>query len=140
MGRLVGRTDCKSFGTSAAGAAAAPASNRECVEYDYDGRGLLKPEARQRRVQLLPGDDLRDGRGLERRHPDQRKGIVLALRLHLPLRRRLRDRRPCRRGLADLCRRALSARRGPSLEFLVDLRQASSGSYCVERTRYPWGI
>jgi hypothetical protein len=27
----------------------------------------------------------------------------------------------------------------PALEFLVDLRQASPGSHCVERTRYPWG-
>ena len=28
----------------------------------------------------------------------------------------------------------------PPLEFLVDLGGAASGSYCVERTRYPWSI
>lgn len=26
------------------------------------------------------------------------------------------------------------------LEFTVDLKQNPSGSYCVERTQYPWGI
>jgi len=26
------------------------------------------------------------------------------------------------------------------LEFEIDLRESGSGSYCVERTKYPWGV
>jgi len=26
------------------------------------------------------------------------------------------------------------------LEFEIDLRESASGSYCVERTEYPWGV
>lgn len=138
VGRLVGRTGCKSFGTP--GAAPAPAPSRECVEYDYDGRGLLKlkhvnagfnccPGTISATVEVSNGDIL-----IKERESSSLCDCDCLYDVDYEI-----------AGLAGGTWRIsvvgpYQPEEGPALEFLVDLSQASSGSYCVERTRYPWGF
>ena len=137
VGRLVARTDCKSFG--APGAAAASPSSRECVEYDYDGRGRLKlkhvnagfnccPGTISATVEVSNGDIL-----IKERESSSLCDCDCLYDVDYEI-----------AGLAGGTWRIsvigpYQPDGDPPLEFLVDLSQASSGSYCVERTRYPWG-
>lgn len=139
LGRLVGRTGCKSFGAPAAGAATAPASSRECVAYDYDGRGLLKlkhvnagfnccPGTISATIEVSNGDIL-----IKERESSSLCDCDCLYDIDYEI-----------AGFAGGTWRIsvvgpYQPDEGPPLEFLVDLSQASSGSYCVERTRYPWG-
>jgi hypothetical protein len=138
VGRLVGRTGCKSFGAPAAGATTAPASSRECVEYDYDGRGLLKlkhvnagfnccPGTISATVEVSNGDIL-----IKERESSSLCDCSCLYDVDYEI-----------AGLPSGAWRIsvvgpYQPEGDPPLEFLVDLSQASSGSYCVERTRYPW--
>jgi hypothetical protein len=138
-GRLVSRTDCKSFAALDTGTAAGPASGQECVEYDTDGRGLLKLKHINAGFNCCPGT------------------ISAAIDISVGF-VRIKERESsslcdcdC---LYDLAYEIAGLTPGiyritvvgpyqpegdPPLEFSADLSQAASGSYCVERTRYPWG-
>jgi hypothetical protein len=140
-GRLVGRTDCKSFGAISSGAAATvPTSDRECVEYDYDGRSVLRLKHINAAFNCCPGTISADFlvEGGEIRIKEKETSSLCDC--------------DC---LYDLDYEFVGLARGvytisvvgpyqpegdPPLEFLVDLAGSSSGSFCVERTRYPWGF
>jgi hypothetical protein len=139
VGRLVGRTDCKSSGGSNPGAATAPTSSQECVEYDYDGQSVLRLKHVNAGFNCCPGTvsaDIDISGGTIRISEKESSSLCDCSCLY------------------DLSYEIAGLARGtyrisvvgpyqpegdPSLEFLVDLDQASSGSHCVERTRYPWG-
>jgi len=136
VGRLVGRTGCKSFGA----AATVPTSDRECVEYDYDGRSVLRLKHVNAGFNCCPGTISADFlvAGGEIRIKEKEASSLCDC--------------DC---LYDLDYEFVGLARGvytisvvgpyqpegdPPLEFLVDLAGSPSGSFCVERTRYPWGF
>jgi hypothetical protein len=142
VGTLAGRTGCKSFGAAAADARAVAASSagQECAEYDYDGSGLLRLKHVNAAFNCCPGT------------------VTAAIEIAGD-RIRIREQES-----ASLCDcdclydldyviTSLGAGTymitlvGPyqtegdaPLSFSVDLRGPTSGSFCVERTHYPWGI
>ena len=139
IGRLTGRTDCKGMlGMSAGEPRGTLVENRECVEYDYDGKSALRlrhvnagfnccPEEITATF-LLTGGEIRI---------KEKEASALCDCL-------------C---LYDIGYEFLNVRPGvyritivgpyqpeedPPLEFVADLGAAASGAFCVERTRYPW--
>jgi len=140
VGRLVSRTGCKSFGTPDPGAAAAPTSSEECVEYDYDGRTVLKLKHVNAGFNCCPGTisatiDVSNGVILIKEKEssslcdcDCLYDLDYEIAALVPGTYRISVVGP------------YQPEGDPPLEFLVDLAHASSGSYCVERTRYPWGF
>jgi len=140
VGTLTGRTGCKDFAAAAGGAVAAAGAGRECAEYDADGAGLLRLKHVNAAFNCCPG-------------------TVTATIEIAGDRIRIKERES-----ASLCDcdclydldyvfTGLGSGAytitivGPyqvegdaPLTFPVDLDRASSGSFCVERTHYPWGI
>ena len=139
VGRLVGRTGCKSFGTPDPGAATAPTSSQECAEYDYDGRSVLKLKHVNAGFNCCPGTisaTIEVSAGvivIKEKESSSLCDCDCLYDLDYEI-----------AGLAGGTYRIsvvgpYQPEGDPPLEFLVDLGHASSGSYCVERTRYPWG-
>jgi len=140
VGRLVGRTDCKSSGGLNSGAAGRiPASNQECVEYDYNGTSVLLLKHVNAGFNCCPGTisaDIDVSGGVIRIKEKESSSLCDCSCLY------------------DIDYEFVSVRPGlyrisvvgpyqvegdPPLEFLVDLDGAATGSFCVERTHYPWG-
>jgi hypothetical protein len=138
-GWLVSRTDCKGAIGSASGATAAPTSSQECVEYDYDGQGRLRLKHINAGFNCCPGTisaDFDVSGGTIRIEEKESSSLCDCSCLY------------------DLIYEIAALPPGtyrltvvgpyqpdtdPPLSFDVDLGRAASGSFCVERTRYPWG-
>lgn len=139
IGRLVSRTDCKSAGGAAVRVAGAPSSSQECIEYDYDGRGVLRLRHINAGFNCCPGTisadiEISDG---ELRITESESSSLCDCNCLYDLGYEMT------RLTSGTWRISIAGpyqpEGGPPLEVLVDLSQASSGSYCVERTVYPWG-
>lgn len=155
MGRLIGHTDCKSFPLATPGSAAhgstagseadrAPAalgagSDVECLEYEYDGRSVLRLKHVNAGFNCCPGTisadiEIASGRIFIRESESSSlcdcnclfdldyEVVLLAPGLY-----RIEVVGP------------YQPSGDPPLEFLADLTGPSSGSFCVKRSRYPWG-
>lgn len=139
-GQLVGRTDCKDFGASGLGAATAPTSSQECVDYDYDGRGGLKLKHVNAGFNCCPGtiSATIDISGGSVRINERESSSLCDCDCLYDLDYEIAALAP---GLYRISVVGPYQPEGdPPLEFFADLTHASSGSHCVERTRYPWGL
>ena len=139
VGRLVGRTDCKGSGGASTGAAAGPTSSQECIEYDYDGRGVLRLKHVNAGFNCCPGTvsaDIEISDDTIRIEESESSSLCDCSCLY--------DLSYEIAALASGVYRIsvigpYQPEEGPPLEFLLDLDQASTGSFCVQRTQYPWG-
>jgi len=138
-GGLVRRTDCKTAGQLVSGAAAAPTTSQECVEYEYDGQSVLRLKHVNAGFNCCPGTiaaDIQVEGGAIRVRESESSSLCDC---------------DC---LYDLDYEFTGVTPGywrievvgpyqpegdPPLEFVLVLDGASSGSHCVVRTRYPWG-
>ena len=137
QGRLVGRTDCK--GSLQTHFQAAKTS-RECVEYVYDGKSALRLKHVNAGFNCCPGTVSADIQvtGGEIRIKEQESSSLCDCNCLYDLDYEFVGVAP---GLTRISVVGPYQPEGdPPLEFLVDLSGAASGSYCVERTRYPWSI
>ena len=140
LGRLVGRTDCKGSPAPASGGAAAPSSSQECIDYDYDGQSVLRLRHVNAGFNCCPGTisaTVEVSAGVILIKEKESSSLCDCSCLY--------DLNYEIAGLTDGTFRVsiigpYQPEGDPPLEFLVDLDHASSGSYCVERTRYPWGF
>jgi hypothetical protein len=140
VGTLTGRTDCKSFGAVTAGTLAAAGPGQECAEYGYDGSGLLRLKHVNAAFNCCPGAitaDIEIAGGRIRIKEAESSSLCDCDCLY--------DLDYVFTGLDPGTYTIIIV--GPyqvegdaPLTFLVDLGGAGSGSFCVERTRYPWGI
>jgi hypothetical protein len=138
-GRLVGRTDCKAFGGASAGAAAVPTSSQECVEYDYDGRSLLRLKHVNAGFNCCPGTisaDLDIFGGTVRITETESSSLCDCSCLY-DLSYKITALPPGTYRLEVIG--PYQPDSDPPLAFDIDLGRAASGSFCVGRTRYPWG-
>ena len=139
VGRLVGRTDCKGSGGVKTGTAAGPTSSQECIEYDYDGRGVLRLKHVNAGFNCCPGTvsaDIEISGDTIRISESESSSLCDCSCLY--------DLSYEIAALASGVYRIsvigpYQPEEGPPLEFLLDLDQASTGSFCVQRTQYPWG-
>ncbi|HOW86688.1 MAG TPA: hypothetical protein P5119_12565 [Candidatus Aminicenantes bacterium] len=140
LGRMVARSDCKSGGAAAAGRAVAAEAGRECLEYEYDGRSVLRLKHVNAAFNCCPGEvsaaiEISDGAvRIEEKESSSLCDCNCLYDLSYEI-----------TGLAPGAVRIsvvgpYQPEAGPPLEFVVDLGQAVSGTYCVERTVYPWGF
>jgi hypothetical protein len=139
VGRLIDRTDCKSSAGAAAGAAAAPTSSEECVEYDYDGSRLLRLRHVNAGFNCCPGTvsaDI-DGSGGTIRIRETESSSLCDCSCLYDLTYEIAPLTPGRYRIVVLG--PYQAETDPPLAFEVDLDRAASGTFCVERTHYPWG-
>jgi hypothetical protein len=139
VGRLVGRTNCKNFGARDAGAAAAPTSSQECVEYRYDGRSVLTIKHVNAGFNCCPGTitaDIRVEGGAIRIKESESSSLCDCNCLY-----------DVDYEIANLAPGAwrisvtgpYQSEDDPPLEFFADLRGEVSAAFCVARTHYPWG-
>jgi len=139
VGRLVSRTDCKGSGGAAAGAAAAPTSSQECVEYDYDGQSRLRLKHVNAGFNCCPGAitaDIDISGGTIRIEEKESSSLCDCSCLY-DLGYEIAALPPATYRLSVVG--PYQPDTDPPLAFDVDLGRAVSGSFCVERTRYPWG-
>jgi len=139
-GGLVRRTDCKTAGQMASGAAAAPTTSQECVEYEYDGRSLLRLKHVNAGFNCCPGTvsaDIQVEGGAIRIRESESSSLCDCSCLYdldyeftgvIPGYWRIEVVGP------------YQPEGDPPLEFVLVLDGASTGSHCVVRTRYPWGL
>lgn len=139
-GQLVRRTDCKgSQALTGGGAKSVASSSRECIEYSYDGRGVLLLKHVNAAFNCCPGTiaaDIQISAASVRIKESESSALC------------------CCDCLYDLDYECVEIKPGvykitvlgpyqpagdPPLEFLADLRTAVSGTFCVDRTQYPWG-
>lgn len=136
-GRLVGRTDCKGSGVVPAGPA--PVSSQECVEYDYDGRSLLRLKHVNAGFNCCPDTisaDI-DVSGRTVRIEETESSSLCDCSCLYDLSYEITALPPGTYRLEVIG--PYQPDSDPPLTFQIDLGRAASGSYCVERTRYPWG-
>jgi hypothetical protein len=139
VGRLVGRTDCKNFGGSDSGAAMAPTSGQECIEYDYDGRSVMRLKHINAGFNCCPGEISAEifVEGGEIRIKEKESSSLCDCSCLYDLAYEFAAVKP---GIWRISVVGPYQPEGdPPLEFRVDITGAASGSFCVERTRYPWG-
>ncbi len=139
IGRLVSRTDCKSSGGASAGAASAPTSSQECVEYDYDGKSLLRLKHVNAGFNCCPGTisaDI-DVFGSTIRIEEKESSSLCDCSCLYDLSYEIAALPPGTYRLTIVGPSQPDS--DPPLTVDVNLGHAASGSCCVERTRYPWG-
>jgi hypothetical protein len=139
VGRLVSRTDCKGAISTASGAAVAPTSSQECVEYDYDGRSLLRLKHVNAGFNCCPGTISADIDVSARtvRIEEKESSSLCDCSCLYDLSYEIAALPPGTYRLSVIG--PYQPDTDPPLSFDVDLGRAASGSFCVERTRYPWG-
>lgn len=140
VGRLVGRTDCKgSAGLSSPARTGLRAAGTECVEYEYDGKSVLRLKHINAGFNCCPGtvsaEITVEGGEIRIREKESSSlcdcsclydvsyefaGVALGI-YHISVVGPYQN------------------ESDTPLEFRVDLIGAASGSFCVERTHYPWG-
>jgi hypothetical protein len=139
VGRLVGRTDCKGSMRTASGVVAAPTSSQECVEYDYDGRSLLRLKHVNAGFNCCPGPitaDIDISGGTVRIEEKESSSLCDCSCLY-DLSYEIAALPPGTYRLTVVG--PYQPDTDPPLTVDVNLGHAASGSFCVERTRYPWG-
>lgn len=140
VGRLVSRTDCKSSGRlNPPTAGTSRAAGEECIEYDYDGRSALRLKHVNAGFNCCPGTVSAEIQvmGGEIRVKEKESSSLCDCSCLYDLDYEFVGVSP---GIYRLSVIGPYQWEGdPPLEFLVDLGGAASGSFCVERTRYPWG-
>jgi hypothetical protein len=139
QGRLVGRTNCKGS-LQANSQGTIRTTNQECVEYVYDGRSVLRLKHVNAGFNCCPGTITAD---------------ILTLGDEIRIKEKESSSLCDCNCLYDIDYEFVYVSPGiyrisvvgpyqiegdPPLEFLVDLDGAASGSFCVERTHYPWSI
>jgi len=140
QGRLIGRTDCKSLSQTNSGAArTARAANQECVEYIYDGKSALHLKHVNAGFNCCPGTVSADIQvaGGEIRIKEKESSSLCDCSCLYDLDYEFTGVGPGIYRVSVVGPYQIESE--PPLEFLVDLTGAASGSYCVERTHYPWG-
>jgi len=141
QGRLISRTDCKSFPQPDSQAARSiRAANQECIEYIYDGKSVLLLKHVNAGFNCCPGTVSADIQisGGEIRIKEKESSSLCDCNCLYDLAYEFVGVAP---GITRISVVGPYQPEGdPPLEFLVDLGGAASGSYCVERTRYPWSI
>ncbi len=142
-GELVGRTDCKSsLSPAAPGGAAKPvtAAGRECVTYEYDGLGVLTLKHVDAGFNCCPGTISADFTisSTEIRIRETESSSLCDCECLFDLDYEFVNIRP---GTYTIAITGPYQVEGDApLEFTVELTRALSGSFCVERTHYPWSI
>jgi hypothetical protein len=135
QGRLISRTDCKSSLLTNSQAA-----GQECVEYVYDGKSALRLKHVNAGFNCCPGTVSADIQvtGGEIRIKEKESSSLCDCNCLYDLDYEFTGVAP---GITRISIVGPYQPEGdPPLEFLVDLGGAASGSFCVERTRYPWSI
>jgi hypothetical protein len=138
-GQLVGRTHCKSSGRSSSGVASAPTSSQECIEYEYDGRSVLRLKHVNAGFNCCPGTISAEitAEGGEIRIKESESSSLCDCSCLYDLDYEFTGVKP---GLYRISVVGPYQWEGdPPLDVRVTLIDAASGSHCVERTRYPWG-
>jgi hypothetical protein len=138
VGRLVSRTDCKSSGAASAGAAAAPTSGEECVEYDYDGSRFLRLKHVNAGFNCCPGTvsaDI-DCSGGTVRIAERESSSLCDCSCLYDLVYEIAPLRPGRYRIVVVG--PYQTESDPPLAFEVDLVGPASGTFCVPRAHYPW--
>jgi len=138
VGRLVGRTDCKGSGGTSIGVAG-PTSSQECIEYDYDGRDVLRLKHVNAGFNCCPGTVSADIEisGDTIRIEESESSSLCDCSCLYDLSYEIAALAPGIYRISVVG--PYQPEEGPPLEFLLDLDQASTGSFCVQRTQYPWG-
>jgi hypothetical protein len=141
QGRLISRTDCKSsLLTNSQAAETSRAASQECAEYIYDGKSGLRLKHVNAGFNCCPGTVSADIQvsGGEIRIKEKESSSLCDCSCLYDLDYEFVGVAP---GIYKVSVVGPYQWEGdPPLEFLVDLSGAASGSYCVERTRYPWSI
>ncbi len=140
VGGLVGRTDCKGSGAVPSRAEAElRAADQECVKYAYDGQGVLRLKHVNAGFNCCPGTisaEILAERG-EIRIKEKESSSLCDCSCLYDIDYEFAGIKP---GIWRISVVGPYQPEGdPPLEFRVDLGGVASGSYCVERTRYPWG-
>lgn len=141
QGRLISRTDCKSSLQPNSGAAGTVrAASQECVEYDYDGRNVLRLKHVNAGFNCCPGTVSADifTLGDEIRIKEKESSSLCDCNCLYDIDYEFVNVSPGIYRISVVGPYQIES--DPPLEFLVDLSGAASGSYCVERTHYPWSI
>jgi hypothetical protein len=140
QGRLISRTNCKSsLPTNSQAAETSRVASQECVEYIFDGKSVLRLKHVNAGFNCCPGTvsaDIQITAGGIRIKEKESSSLCDCNCLY--------DLDYEFVGVAPGIYRILvigpyQIESEPPLEFLIDLSGAASGSYCVERTHYPWG-
>ena len=139
LGALVSHTDCKSQGALAPRAEGeVRAAAQECIEYSYDGHGVLRLKHVNAGFNCCPGKisaDLQaEGGEIRITEKESTKGCECEC---------LYDTNYEFVGIKPGVWRITvvgpyQPENDPPLEFSIDLAGATSGSFCVDRTAYPW--
>jgi len=141
QGRLISRTNCKSFPqTNSQASESIRAANQECAEYIYDGKSVLRLKHVNAGFNCCPGTVSADIQvtGGEIRIKEKESSSLCDCNCLYDLDYEFTGVAP---GITRISVVGPYQPEGdPPLEFLVDLGGAASGSFCVERTRYPWSI
>ena len=141
QGRLISRTNCKSsLPTNSQAAMTVRAASQECVEYVYDGKSALRLKHVNAGFNCCPGTVSADIQvlGGEIRIREKESSSLCDCNCLYDLDYEFTGVAP---GITRISVVGPYQPEGdPPLEFLVDLGGAASGSFCVERTRYPWSI
>ena len=140
QGRLISRTNCKSsLPTNSQAAETSRVASQECVEYIFDGKSVLRLKHVNAGFNCCPGTVSADIQitGGEIRIREKESSSLCDCNCLYDLDYEFV-------GVAPGIYRILvigpyQIESEPPLEFLIDLSGAASGSYCVERTHYPWG-
>lgn len=139
LGRIVARTDCKSAGGTPVGKAGAAAASQECIEYEYDGRSVLRLRHVNAAFNCCPGAISADVEvsGAIIRIGERESSSLCDCNCLYDISYEITGLAPgsVRISIAG----PYQPEEGPPLECVVDLGNASSGSCCVTRTGYPWG-
>ncbi|MGD9346730.1 MAG: hypothetical protein PVH84_12755 [Candidatus Aminicenantes bacterium] len=140
VGTLVGYEGCKTFATNSSLDAVSYANTQECIEYDYDGESILRLNHINAGFNCCPGE-------IEATISVSDNMIVIADR---------EEEQGCFcQCLFDLQYEILELGRGEytlaitgpyiqdtdeQLLFNLQLAGPISGTFCVNRTHYPWGL
>jgi hypothetical protein len=141
QGRLISRTDCKSFPqTNSPASGSVRGASQECVEYIYDGKSVLRLKHVNAGFNCCPGTVSADIRvsGGEIRIKEKESSSLCDCSCLYDLDYEFTGVAPGIYRVSVVGPYQIESE--PPLEFLVDLSGAASGSYCVERTHYPWSI
>lgn len=139
IGRLTARTGCKSVSPQGAQSAEPfQIENRECVEYDYDGKSVLLLRHVNAGFNCCPGEISASFliSGGEIRIKEKESSSLCDCLCLFDIAYEFVNLRP---GLYRITVVGPYQPEGdPPLEFLADLGGPTSGAFCVDRTRYPW--
>jgi hypothetical protein len=135
-GRLVSITACKQLQND--GTKISQASNQDCIEYQYDGTGMLKMTHVNAGFNCCPQIDteIRIEDNVITIIEKEIQGMCHCLCL-MDLQYEIVSLPPGEYSIRVV--EPYVQEGDEKLEFTVDLTETPHGSYCVERKNYPWG-